>query len=146
MLLKIKLKLLSIAMQVGSFLFGYQSPPLPSVSAIIKRNKKILVIDLSYKKGYALPGGVLKGNEDYESAIKREVKEETGLKISSLKYFGSYCVTDPYSKVNITYIAKVKGKVSSSKEGKAVWKDPSEIKAELTYKDNKKAIKEWLNK
>jgi ADP-ribose pyrophosphatase YjhB (NUDIX family) len=43
----------------------------------------------SYKAGYyGLPGGRVEVNEPLSEAIVREVKEETGLEISNLKYLG----------------------------------------------------------
>lgn len=146
MLFRLKFRIINVFLRLGSFLFGYQVPPLPSVSALIFRDDRLLVIDLSYKSGYALPGGVLKGNEDYETAIKREIMEETGLEVTSLEYFGTYCVVDPYSKVNITYKAKVNGKLKASEEGTPQWKDPRRISSKLVYKDNKSAVKELINR
>lgn len=145
-MLKIKFKFINILLRLGSFLFGYQAPPIPSVSAIIEKGKKILVIKLTYKDGFALPGGILKGNEDFEAAIRREVKEETGLKLDKLKYFSTYCETEPYSKVNITYLAKAKGNIGSSREGVPMWTDPNKVIDKLVYEDNKTAIKEYLDK
>ena len=43
----------------------------------------------SYKAGfYGLPGGRIELNEPIEIAIKREVEEETGLKLNKLEYLG----------------------------------------------------------
>ena len=146
MFFKLKFKIISLSLRVASLIFGYQIPPVPSVSAIFTKHKKILVVKLSYKTGFALPGGFLKGNEDFETAIKRETKEETGLEISSLKYFGTYFTTEPYSKVNVTYLAKAKGKLRSSREGTPFWKSLKGIVKELVYEDNRRAIKEYMEK
>lgn len=146
MFFKLKFKIISLSLRVASLIFGYQIPPVPSVSAIFTKHKKILVVKLSYKTGFALPGGFLKGNEDFETAIKRETKEETGLEISSLKYFGTYFTTEPYSKVNVTYIAEVKGTIKASKEGEPVWMEAKEVLKKLVYEDNQKAIKKLIGK
>ena len=146
MFIKLKFKILNFLVIVASYIFGDRLPPIPSVSAIIQKGQKILMIKLSYKDGLALPGGFLKINEDFETAIKREIKEETGLMTTSLKYFGTYFVIDPYAKVNVTYKAKVKGVLRSSEEGVPLWIEQDKIVKKLAYKYNLKAIKEFLKK
>ena len=40
-------------------------------------------------KGLGLPGGIIKADEDVETALKREVLEETGLRVTKLTYLWS---------------------------------------------------------
>lgn len=123
---------------------GLDIPSIPSAAAIVVKDKRILVIKLSYKDGYALPGGAPMKGESLEEAVKREVKEETGLAVTSLKYFGSFpIIRDDHYSFNVTYIAKTKGKLSSSIEGDAIWLPSKSITKKLVYEDNKKAIKEY---
>ncbi len=63
------------------------------VSAIIQRNGKILLgrkkKDVGpYPNTWRLPGGGVEEGETLEDAIRREVKEETGLKVVSLEKIG----------------------------------------------------------
>ena len=51
------------------------------VFAIIFRDRKILVSKRADGKGWNLPGGGVEQGEDDATALKREVEEETGLKI-----------------------------------------------------------------
>ena len=132
-------------MRLIKLLIGSQIPPLPTVSAIIIRGKKILVIKLSYLNGLALPGGFLRGKEDLISGLKREISEETGYKITTIKYFNTYSSLSKlggYPEVNITYTAKVKGKLKSSPEGKPLWIEPETALKQLVYEDNKMALKD----
>jgi len=61
--------------------------------AIIRKGNKILILRDSVLKTMDLPGGKIQENEyNFEKALKREVLEETGLKIlveepSSIGYF-----------------------------------------------------------
>lgn len=123
---------------------GIRIPPIPSASAIIRNKNKILVIKLTYKSGYGLPGGVLQKNETFEEGVRREVFEETGLTISSLEYFGSYEYNHEYPSVNITYLVKIKGNLRDSKEGKPEWIEPKEIVDQLVFEDNREAVKKFL--
>ena len=63
----------------------------PSVRAVIIKDNLIAMVYSSKYDYYKFPGGGIEKNEDYLSALKREVLEETGLKIigSSVKDLGS---------------------------------------------------------
>ncbi len=67
------------------------SQNIGTCSLLINHEGKILLGKRknSYKAGmYGLPGGRIELNEPIESSIQREVMEETGLQLDSLKYFG----------------------------------------------------------
>ena len=61
-------------------------PKHAQVGAVIKQNKKILLINReTYPLGFACPGGHIEKDETPAQAVKREVKEETGLDIKNAK-------------------------------------------------------------
>ena len=58
---------------------------LSSLAVIVNKKQQVLLFHHTYRHTpWGLPGGFL-GNEDPESAIKREILEESGLQISNLK-------------------------------------------------------------
>src|SRR6476469_2644239 len=60
-----------------------------SVAAIIVNEKReILLLNhvLRPKSGWGFPGGFLDANEPAMEAVKREVKEETGIHLADLKF------------------------------------------------------------
>ena len=62
----------------------YPSQPLIGVGAIIIHQSKILIVKRANEpaKGlWSIPGGVVELGEHLHGAIKREVKEETGLEV-----------------------------------------------------------------
>ena len=59
-------------------------PPLLAVNAVIQKGDEVLLIQRAKEPArgsWVVPGGHVDYNEDLEEAVKREVKEETGLDI-----------------------------------------------------------------
>lgn len=123
---------------------GLPVPPRPTTSVLCVNKGKILVINISYKKGLTLPGGGTRIGESFEKAAKRELFEETGLTGYDLKYFASFGSNNEYPASNVVFTAKVKGKLKNSIEGRPLWADPKIIVKELVYSDNRQAVGEWL--
>jgi len=73
------------------------------VKCIIKRNDgKILLIRNTYGSGsWNLPGGGVKKGESAEQAVRREVKEETGIILNTLQPIGAFLSTLEYKKDHI---------------------------------------------
>jgi ADP-ribose pyrophosphatase YjhB (NUDIX family) len=91
-----------------------QGGPFVTVDAIIELKQGIVVIERSNPPfGLALPGGFVDYGESIEEAVKREVKEETDLEVTSLKQFHTYSHPrrDPrFHTVGTVFLAHVKGK------------------------------------
>lgn len=68
-------------------------------------------------RGWELPGGTLEPSETYESALKREVLEETGLRIEVLRHTGDYVRTGFRPHVARVYLCRSEaGQLRSSGE------------------------------
>jgi nucleoside triphosphatase len=67
-----------------------QQYPEPTVGALIMDAEDRLFLMRSHKwRGqYVIPGGHIELGERMEDALRREVKEETGLEIHSVKFLG----------------------------------------------------------
>ena len=63
----------------------------PAIIVLIRRGDEVLLVQSkSFKSDYyGLVAGFVETGESFEEAVYREVREETGLEISHLKYFGS---------------------------------------------------------
>lgn len=67
------------------------SHPTPAVDAIISVADGIILVERRFPPlGWALPGGFIEVGESVETAVRREVMEETGLELSDLELFGVY--------------------------------------------------------
>lgn len=130
-----------------SKIFGIRIPPFPSTCALIKKDGKVLVIDLNYEKGYSIPGGGIEVGENAEDAMIREVYEETGLKVTGYTYEGSYFgVSHGMNFFSTMFSADVQGKLKGSKEGTPKWVPLKEAYENCAYEDVKKFLKEQLKK
>lgn len=83
-----------------------------SVDAVIIKDKSILLIKRGvepYKGYWATPGGYLDWDESAEDAVKREVKEETGLDVTKTSLVGVYSnpTRHPKQTINIVFCAEV---------------------------------------
>ncbi len=88
--------------------------PIPTVDAIIpiSGNKILLIRRKNPPFGWALPGGFLEYNESLEDCVKREVEEETGLKVKELMQFHTYSKPgrDPrFHTVSTVFVVKTEG-------------------------------------
>lgn len=121
-----------------------------ALKALIVKNGKILIIKRSFKEDvYAnewdLPGGKLKFGENPVNGLKREVSEETGLKIKIIKPISvwTFFKSRKTQVIGITFLAKVvSGKIRLGKEHTDFkWISPEEIDKYKIHEEIKKLVK-----
>lgn len=141
---KIKAIFLFIVVKILSKILGVQIPAVPSVSAFIKKENKLLFIKLSYYDGYALPGGIIDPLESAEEAIVREISEETGLTVTSQKYLGSIgAISKKIPSISMIYEVTVSGIERPSTEGTLEWLTKEEAFDKLAYETNREALRKF---
>lgn len=105
-----------------------------AVCALIRNEEgKILMVSRKDDRNdWGLPGGKLDGNETVSCALQREVREETGLKVTTHNFvFGNISETKGY--YVFTFLCDVEGEIHSSEkikelgEGDIKWGDWEEI-------------------
>jgi 8-oxo-dGTP diphosphatase len=97
----------------------YPTRPFLGVGALVFKERAILLVERGQEplKGYwSLPGGVVEAGEKLEYAVRREVREETGLEIEPLEMFEVFERIMPdadgrpeYHYVLIDYLCRVVG-------------------------------------
>ena len=118
-----------------------------TIDAIIIRENKILLIKRGlepFKNYWGLPGGYVDWNETLEDAVKREVKEEVGADVISLKQMGIYSnpKRHPQQTIDISYEVEIEGEIKAGDDAKKFkWFNLNEL-PELAF-DHKKIIEDY---
>ena len=60
------------------------------IGGIIIKNNKILVVRKKRINLFIFPGGKMEGDETSEQTLKRQLNEELGVRVSNLRYFGTF--------------------------------------------------------
>ena len=100
-------------------------------AAIIRRENSFLVLERSDGLGLAFPGGMVHPWESEERGLAREVREETGLRLTRCSFLLRYSSSVPYRSRVAIYLAEAEGELRSSWEGIPCWVNFSELKQRL---------------
>jgi mutator protein MutT len=95
---------------------------------VIRQGDRFLVIDRSDGLGLSFPGGLAHAWETEEAAVVREVREETGLTVTSKSLVMQYDHDWPYPHSTSVYDVEAAGEVRGSWEGQPVWVDLRELR------------------
>jgi len=133
-----------------------QNFPEPTVGALIfnLQNKIFLMKSHKWKDKYVLPGGHIELGEKIEDALKREIKEETGLEIFDIVFicFQEFIFEDIFWKkkhfIFLDYACKTKSdKVILNSEGQEfVWVTLKEALKLPIEPYTKRTIQEFIKK
>ena len=124
-------------------------PPLVAVAAVIERNDQILMLARRDGLGLCLPGGIIKWNEMAEEALRREVLEETGYKVTIISLINVYSALDRdprFRCVEIVYSASIvdgHGNGRPSPEGRLAWVPKANLPDTLAF-DHELVMADYL--
>ena len=75
------------------FTYSYPRPAVTVDTILVSLQNSVLLIERGrdpFKGKWALPGGFIDKDEELEIACRRELEEETGLRVGELKQFRAY--------------------------------------------------------
>ena len=75
------------------FTYSYPRQAVTVDAILISKQNSVLLIERGhdpFKGKWALPGGFIDMDEELETACRRELEEETGLRVGELKQFRAY--------------------------------------------------------
>lgn len=79
------------------YTYNYPRPAVTVDAILIGKRNSVLLIERGgdpFKGKWALPGGFIELNETLEIACRRELEEETGLRVEELKQFKAFGAVD----------------------------------------------------
>ena len=97
-----------------------KTPALTVDCVLIDRRQRLLVVQRKhppFKGMYALPGGFVDVGEMVEDACRRELMEETGVRVGKLQFLGVYSDTkrDPRGHTcSVAFLARVQSAIATA--------------------------------
>jgi 8-oxo-dGTP diphosphatase len=122
--------------------------PHLTVDCIIRYEEGIILIERRYPpKGWALPGGFCEVGETVEQAVRREMKEETGLELENLKQFHVY--SDPgrdprLHTASVVFTADGKGELLGGSDAKVAKVFKLDALPEVIPFDHREIVQDYL--
>lgn len=118
-------------------------PPFCSSLALIENDSKFLVVYHRIYKQYTFPGGYVRLHENPAIAVRRELKEETGLDIRPVRIIGAYENKQGVRSINIVYECNATvGELLCNYEGKCEWL-PENVFAERLISHCQEALRDY---
>ena len=114
---------------------------LVSVAALVTNENDEILLVKSPWRGWEYPGGLIEPGESFEAALKREVREESGVEIEITGFVG-ICKNVERNMVNIDFTARyVSGELTTSEESTEVgWFTEEEAMKIITFPLTKKRL------
>lgn len=131
----------------------FYNNPVPAAVALVIKGRKILLgrrAAAPYKGTWDLPGGFLEGDEAPEVALRRELKEELGVRIRSARFLGFFRETyGPQGFLILAMVYRVRLKqcrlMTASDVSELRWFDREHLPfQEISFPSVRKALRQFV--
>jgi ADP-ribose pyrophosphatase YjhB (NUDIX family) len=112
--------------------------------AIIHRNGQFLIIQRNDGRGVSLPGGIARRKEAEKETLRREVLEETGLRIIGQELRLRFHSTADVPCDVAVFETQVEGDLKNSWEGSPKWMTAAEIRPRIL--ESQRPVLELMNR
>ena len=106
---------------------------------------KILLVNSPWR-GWEYPGGLIEPGESFEQALRREIREESGVEVEIERFVG-ICKNLERNIVNIDFVCRyVGGELTTSEEStEVIWAEPEEALRMITFPLTRKRLENMLS-
>ena len=118
---------------------------LVSVAGLVTNDRGEILLVNSPWRGWEYPGGLIEPGETFEEALRREIREESGVEVEIERFVG-ICKNLEKAIVNIDFVCRyVSGELTTSDEStEVVWVTPEEAVKMITFPLTKKRLANML--
>ena len=118
---------------------------LVSVAGLVTNDRGEILLVNSPWRGWEYPGGLIEPGETFETALRREIREESGVEVEIERFVG-ICKNVEKNIVNIDFICRyVAGLTTSEESTEVVWVTPEQAMEMITFPLTKKRLKNMLS-
>jgi ADP-ribose pyrophosphatase YjhB (NUDIX family) len=126
----------------------YWANPLPAVQMLLERDGRVLLARRGIEPRighWDLPGGFVEESEPAAAAVRRELREETGLDLESARLHR--IDIEPYGDrfvFSVTFRVTASGEpVADDDVAELRWFAPDELPAEMAFPGQEHVLREW---